>query len=84
MYNDIIASRDGIVHFVEVKTRHSLEYGYPEENVSKRKFNNMIQAATAFLSRYPSCLKIQYDVLAILRLPGKEPEFMLLEDVWMW
>ncbi|HTF30986.1 MAG TPA: YraN family protein, partial [Flavitalea sp.] len=31
---DIIASKNSILHFIEVKTRTSLAFGYPEESVS--------------------------------------------------
>lgn len=80
---DIIATRDGIIHFIEVKTRHSLEFGYPEESVTKKKFNNMTKAACAFLSNHEECLKIQYDILSILRMDGKPIEYFLIEDVYM-
>jgi putative endonuclease len=78
---DIIATKNGIVHFVEVKTRHSLQFGYPEESVTRRKLNNMINAACCFLSKYPECLKIEYDILSILRLPGQPIEYYFIEDV---
>lgn len=80
---DIIATRDGTVHFVEVKTRHSLDYGFPEESVSRKKFNNMTKAASLFLMRFPDFLRIQYDIISILRLPGKPVEVLLFEDVYM-
>lgn len=78
---DIIAALDGVVHFVEVKTRHSMTYGYPEESVSKRKLNNMKNAACCFLSNHPGVKRIQYDILSILRLPGQPVEYLLIEDV---
>lgn len=80
---DIIATKDGIVHFVEVKTRHSLQFGYPEEAVSKKKFNNLKKAAACFLSRHPNCLKIQFDILSVLRLPGKPIEYLFIGDVYI-
>ena len=80
---DIIATKNGIIHFVEVKTRHSVEFGYPEESVSKRKFRNLKNAAVAFLSRFREVKKIQFDILSILIIPGKEIEFYLLEDVYL-
>jgi putative endonuclease len=80
---DIIATKEGIVHFVEVKTRHNLKFGYPEESVSKKKFNNLKQAASCFLSKYPHIRKIQFDILSILREKDKPVEFFLIEDVYM-
>lgn len=80
---DIIATRDGIVHFVEVKTRHSLSFGYPEESVSKKKFDNLKKAASCFLSKYPNVRKIQFDILSILREKDKPIEYFLIEDVYL-
>ena len=80
---DIIAMREGMLHFIEVKTRHSTTFGYPEEGVTKKKFNNLKNAAASFLSRNGNFLKIRFDILSILRLPGKPVEFFLIEDVYM-
>ncbi|RYD95818.1 MAG: hypothetical protein EOP54_15130, partial [Sphingobacteriales bacterium] len=38
---DLIASKDGIVHIIEVKTRSSVVYGYPEESVSHKKISTI-------------------------------------------
>jgi putative endonuclease len=81
---DIIATRDGIIHFVEVKTRHSATYGYPEESITRKKFTSMKSAATAFLSRYKDVRKVQFDVVSISILPGKEIEFFFIEDVYLY
>ena len=80
---DIIATRSGMIHFIEVKTRHTLNYGYPEESVSKRKFRSMTDAACCYLSSFPEFLRIQYDILSVLRLPGKPVEYLLIEDVYL-
>ena len=41
---DIIASIAETIHFVEVKTRKSLSYGLPEDQVSKSKLKQFIKA----------------------------------------
>ena len=46
---DIIAEIDGIIVFVEVKTRNNKRYGTPAEGVTFRKQQNIIKAATRFL-----------------------------------
>lgn len=38
---DIVATKGGVVHFIEVKTRHSNTFGFPEEAVSKKKFESL-------------------------------------------
>ena len=42
---DIIASKDQFLHFIEVKTRYSLRFGFPEESISKDKMKNLKNAA---------------------------------------
>ena len=79
---DIIAVKDNIIHFIEVKTRHSLKYGHPEEQVSRKKFLNLKKAAEYFLVLNPYWKRIQFDILSITRLYGKEEEFLLIEDVY--
>ena len=47
---DIIAKRDNVIHFVEVKTRTQIEYGYPAESVTNDKLNRMRKAAEIYMS----------------------------------
>jgi len=79
---DIIATKNDVIHFIEVKTRYSLEFGYPEEAVTKRKFNYLKKGAAAFLSRFKEVKKIQFDVLSILIIAGKT-EYTFFDDVYM-
>jgi putative endonuclease len=38
---DIIAANANTLHFVEVKTRTSLLFGYPEEHISRKKMRHL-------------------------------------------
>ena len=79
---DIIASKNNILHFIEVKTRSNKDFGLPEESIHEKKMNNLKQAAEAFLHKYSEWKYIQFDVLSILLLKNATPEFCLLEDVY--
>ena len=46
---DIIAQKDGCVHFVEVKTRTGDYYGRPSENVTWHKIERMRTAAESYM-----------------------------------
>jgi putative endonuclease len=46
---DIIAKDEDILVFIEVKTRENLEYGYPEESVTKGKQKQIRKVAEAYL-----------------------------------
>ena len=47
---DIIAVKDGVMHFLEVKTRSGDEFGYPADAVSDEKIRRMKKAAASYLS----------------------------------
>jgi putative endonuclease len=51
---DLIASVEDIIVFVEVKTRSSLRYGYPEEAVTEVKKQHLVDAAQAYLQSLDS------------------------------
>ena len=80
---DIIASRENVLHFIEVKTRQTFDYGYPEESVSEKKIECLMNAAEEFLYQNPEWKRIQYDVLSIIMERDKDPEFFLVEDVYL-
>lgn len=70
--------------FVEVKARRSLDYGYPEESVTKTKLNKIRKTVAAYLfaRRHPADSPCRIDVVSILQLPGKPPEIAHLINVW--
>ena len=64
---DIIAIRDGVLHFVEVKTRNGDQYGYPSEAVDETKCSRIKKAASLYLqSRRMSWKNISLDVYEIM------------------
>lgn len=80
---DVIALKDGVIHFIEVKTRRSLAFGYPEEAVSKKKIERMLKSARQFQLQYPEWRQIQYSILSITLLKNQPPEFFFIEDVYL-
>jgi len=66
---DIIAREKDFLVFVEVKSRESLEYGFPEEAVTKRKTAQIRKIAEAYLAeKNITDENIRFDVVAILFL----------------
>ena len=80
---DIIARKNNFLHFFEVKSRHFSTFGYPEDSVKKKKFKNLQRAADEYLFLNPGHKWIQYNILAITLFSDKDPEFFLLEDVFL-
>jgi len=49
---DVVASRDGVWAFFEVRTRRGREFGTPEESVTPAKQQRMIDVALTYLSEH--------------------------------
>ncbi len=81
---DIIACRLGVLHFVEVKSRHDDLFGNPEDWVDRKKGRHLLAAGEAYLNRYPSWNWSQYDILSILLNADGKPDFFFIEDVYWW
>ncbi|MGH2552872.1 MAG: YraN family protein, partial [Chitinophagaceae bacterium] len=80
---DVVAKKGEKLHIVEVKARFGNHFGNPEDSVTKKKFKHLQKAADEFLFLNPGYKWIQYDVLAITLHKNKEPEYFLLEDVFL-
>lgn len=63
---DIVAIKDKIISFVEVKTRTSYQYGSPSEAVNFKKQRHIRNAARYFLSYYKrEYEKIDFQVIEV-------------------
>ena len=49
---DVVAERDGIVAFVEVKARSGLGFGDPVESVHRRKQRELTKSAQTWIERH--------------------------------
>jgi putative endonuclease len=80
---DIIAVKANVLHFIEVKTRKTKKFGLPEESVTKKKIQNLINAAEEYVYQNPQWKRIQFDILAITILKDEPVEYFLIEDVYL-
>ena len=62
---DIIAQKDGIVAFVEVKTRMQEVYGKPAEAVNYYKQKNIIKTAQLYLMKCGFEKECRFDVIEV-------------------
>ena len=79
---DIVATLGSTLHFVEVKTRTSLLFGYPEEHISAKKMKHLKNAACHYHYLHPQYKNIQFDVIAINFVTGKDPAIYFMEDIY--
>ncbi|GJQ53413.1 MAG: UPF0102 protein [Anaerolineaceae bacterium] len=76
---DIIAKQNGIVIFVEVKTRTSNKMGLPEESITTRKRQHMVSAAEHYAAEH-EIDDWQIDVISIEGKPGSTPRITYFEN----
>ena len=81
---DIIASRAGIIHFIEVKSRHDDLFGKPKDWVNHKKGRHLLSAGEGFQHQYPEWTQIQYDIVSILLTPDGKLDLFFIEDVYWW
>ncbi|MEW6718724.1 MAG: YraN family protein [Chloroflexota bacterium] len=79
---DIVALQDEDVVFVEVKTRRTLSFGMPEESITLRKQEHLIEAAQAYLQEHPEFSgDWRIDVIAIhIKKPNARPDIRHIEN----
>jgi putative endonuclease len=80
---DIVMEKNNQLHFIEVKCRNHSVFGHPEDSVTRKKFKSLQKAVDEYLFLNPGHKWIQYDILSITLFSDKDPEFFLLEDVFL-
>ncbi|RME53817.1 YraN family protein, partial [Candidatus Woesearchaeota archaeon] len=74
---DLICQSGDEIVFVEVKTRKTETFGYPEESVTRKKFSHIAQSGEFYLQQtHQSDISWRIDVVAIQFHPGSEPEII--------
>lgn len=64
---DLIAQRDGLVAFVEVKARTGIEFGDPVEAVNWKKRGELVRSAVTWIDRHGRPGEVyRFDVIGVL------------------
>ncbi|RYD59070.1 MAG: YraN family protein [Sphingobacteriales bacterium] len=79
---DLIAEKDNTLIIIEVKTRSSLAFGFPEDAVTPKKQGYLKSATEAFLDQHPQYERIQFDIISIHVQRGETKEIMHFEDAF--
>jgi putative endonuclease len=79
---DIIAESSDSIVFVEVKTRSSFHFGYPEEAVTPAKKNLLKAAAEDYYEQKKPAKPIRFDIISILQNNKLPKEIIHIEDAF--
>lgn len=77
---DIVAQRSDVTLFIEVKTRTSGSFGFPEVSVNMRKLRHMLSAAAHYAAEH-HIDHWQLDVISVEGKPGTTPTITHFENV---
>ena len=66
---DIIAKIKNTLVFIEVKTRQSNSFGYPEESVNNQKIQHILDCADHYIYQMQWKGNIRFDIISILFKP---------------
>ena len=78
----IVLDPEGYLAFVEVKTRSSTEFGFPEAAVRSNKRQHFRQAGEVFLLDHPQYKTLQFDVISVLFRGSQVTEVKHFEADW--
>ena len=81
---DIIASKSGVLAFVEVKSRSNGNYGHPLDAITPAKRREIAGVARDWLrgrALSPGTL-IRFDAVSVFWRAGRRPEVSHLPDAW--
>lgn len=62
---DIVACRDGVLHFVEVKSRREGSLTPPEAAATRRKFLALSRAARSYMAAVHWTGEVQFDLVTV-------------------
>jgi putative endonuclease len=83
---DLVVLRDGLLAFVEVKTRAGTGFGSPQDAITPLKRREIEAVATQFVDRHRlHALAVRFDAMAILvrrRVGGSDVVIEHVEDAW--
>ena len=78
---DIIALKNSVMVFIEVKSRKNTNFGYPETFLSEPQQERIRRAAEEYVLRKEWQGEIRFDIIAIL-CDGREPTLDHFEDAF--
>ncbi|KAA6463410.1 YraN family protein [Acidobacteria bacterium AB60] len=83
---DLIAWKDGLLCFIEVKTRTAHDIAPAESAVDRHKQFAVRRLARAYLRQLRGAERpqVRFDVVSVYQVPGKEQEILHFENAFGW
>ncbi|QHL87885.1 YraN family protein [Nibribacter ruber] len=78
---DLVVLKERFLVLVEVKTRSSRQYGFPEEAVSPRKQEMLFLAAEELVQQLDWQHEVRFDIVSIFWHPTS-PDILHIEDAF--
>ena len=78
---DIIAYKENVIIFVEVKTRSNVAYGEPETFVDKKKQRAYVKMANDYVITHKRPEEVRFDIVAIT-MKGESPYINHIENAF--
>jgi len=74
---DIIAKKGKEIFFMEVKTRKTISFGYPEEAVDEKKLNKIKKVALYYIQKNKIKSPFKFEIISIL-IKDTKKEFKII------
>ena len=78
---DIVATKQGITHIIEVRTRRAGALLSPEKSITTAKAESLRKAASAFLRQTHTMGEVEFDLIAIDILPDGSHDVRFISDI---
>lgn len=79
---DIICEKNNLIIFLEVKTRSTIDFGNPEEFVSKKQQKLIVNTAHEFLVKRTIEKEARFDIISIVLIDDSTFQIEHLEDAF--
>ena len=64
---DIISKHQNVLVFVEVKTRSTYRYGFPDASIDDKKENRLREAAEIYIEQKDLHNEIRFDIVSVVK-----------------
>ena len=76
---DIVARQQNILVFVEVKTRSTYRYGFPDASIDDKKENRLREAAEIYIEQKDLHNEIRFDIVSIVKNNLEEKIYHIID-----